>query len=90
MSVTQLNASQLYHGCNPADLPFKTTATVEPLTGLIGQDRAREAIEFAANIQADGYNLYVMGRPAWVKNHWSANISPNTVQIGLMQKIGLI
>jgi predicted ATPase with chaperone activity len=61
MSVTQLNASQLYHGCNPADLPFKTTATVEPLTGLIGQDRAREAIEFAANIQADGYNLYVMG-----------------------------
>ena len=61
MSVTHLNASQLYHGCNPADLPFKTTATVEPLTGLIGQDRAREAIEFAANIQADGYNLYVMG-----------------------------
>lgn len=61
MSVTQLNASQLYHACPAADLPFKTTATVEPLTGLIGQERAREAIDFAANIQADGYNLYVMG-----------------------------
>lgn len=61
MSVTKLTAPQLYHGCNLADLPFKTTATIESLTGLIGQERAREAIEFSANIQAEGYNVYVMG-----------------------------
>src|SRR5690554_1091460 len=61
MSVSHLNASQLYHHCDLAELPFKTTASIEPLTGLIGQRRAREAIDFAVNIQADGYNLYVMG-----------------------------
>lgn len=61
MSVTQLQASQLYHHCDPADLPFTTTASIAPLTELIGQQRAREAIDFAINMQAEGYNLYVMG-----------------------------
>lgn len=31
---------------------------------FIGQERAKEALEFGLGIQASGYNLYVMGEPA--------------------------
>src|SRR5690606_32792562 len=31
---------------------------------FIGQDRARTALDFGLGIDANGYNLYVMGEPA--------------------------
>lgn len=33
-------------------------------TTFIGQDRARDALQFGLGIDASGYNLYVMGEPA--------------------------
>jgi lon-related putative ATP-dependent protease len=49
---------------DPAGLGFKSTADLEPISGLIGQDRALKAIEFATNMKAHDFNLFVLGPPA--------------------------
>ena len=61
MSVICLSPEQLYQACDPADLPFESSRDLTPLPGLIGQQRAEEALQFAVNMQCSGYNLYVMG-----------------------------
>ncbi|HZU16301.1 MAG TPA: Lon-like protease helical domain-containing protein, partial [Candidatus Dormibacteraeota bacterium] len=48
---------------DPAGLPFQTTAEVEPLQGTIGQPRALGALEFGAQTQGAGYNLFASGTP---------------------------
>ncbi len=47
--------------CDPKKLPFKTTTDVEPLTGIIGQDQAVEALRFGLETQAPGQNIFVRG-----------------------------
>ena len=55
-------AIRSYYGhCDPADFRFKTTAELEELQPVVGQARALEAIRFGVGIQAEGYNLYVLG-----------------------------
>jgi len=44
-------------------LDFESTADLEPLEGVIGQDRAVQAIDFGTSIESFGYNLFVTGRP---------------------------
>jgi len=61
MTATTLAAHQLRAACDPASLPFETTATLEPLDALIGQDRAVEAIRLAAQMEHHRFNLYVHG-----------------------------
>jgi lon-related putative ATP-dependent protease len=59
-----LPASELRRSVDPASLGFKTTAELEPSAGLIGQDRALNAIDFGANIKAPDFNMFVLGPPA--------------------------
>lgn len=40
---------------------FNTTAELEPLTGVLGQARAVQALEFGVSMQRPGYNVFVMG-----------------------------
>ncbi|MGE0469071.1 MAG: Lon protease family protein [Nitrospira sp.] len=42
-------------------LGFEDTGELEPLTEIIGQERAVEAMEFGLNIKSPGFNLYVSG-----------------------------
>ncbi len=51
----------LYTRCDPASLPFGTTAELEPLTQPLGQERAVEAIRFAIGMRQPGYNLFALG-----------------------------
>src|SRR5262245_998547 len=46
-----------------ATLPFQTTAEVAPVKTTIGQPRAAEAIAFALEVSARGFNLYAAGPP---------------------------
>ena len=62
--TTALDAGELRRAIDPATLGFKTTADLEPISGLIGQDRALRAIEFGANMQAHDFNIFVLGPPA--------------------------
>ncbi|MCO6435861.1 MAG: AAA family ATPase [Phycisphaerae bacterium] len=47
--------------CDPKALPFASTADIEPLIGVIGQDSAVEALRFGLEIHAPGQNVYVRG-----------------------------
>jgi lon-related putative ATP-dependent protease len=60
-SVKPLAVGELYRHCDPELFDFETTADLEPLTEPLGQERAVDAIHFGTEIQAEGYNLYVLG-----------------------------
>jgi lon-related putative ATP-dependent protease len=47
--------------CDPASIPFKTTAEIEPVSGDMGQDRALRALRMGVELTASGYNLFVCG-----------------------------
>lgn len=57
-----LSARQLRAECDPKTLGFKTTASLKPAQGFIGQDRAIDAIQLSARIAHKDFNLYVLGR----------------------------
>ena len=59
----RLKPDQLRNTCDPAIFPFETTADVEPLDEIIGQDRAVRAIEFGLEISSSGFNLFLAGPP---------------------------
>lgn len=63
-SSKPLEISQLRRVVDPASLGFKTTDELQPVTGLIGQDRALKAIQFGANIKSHDFNVFVLGPPA--------------------------
>jgi lon-related putative ATP-dependent protease len=47
--------------CEPASIPYETTADIEPVTGDIGQERALRALRMGVELTASGYNLFVCG-----------------------------
>jgi len=47
--------------CDPSIFDFKTTADVEPLDEVIGQERAVRAITFGLEMQSSGYHIFVTG-----------------------------
>src|SRR5262252_2608251 len=51
----------LYHRCTPADLPFALSSELEEVPGLIGQERAVDAIGLAMRMRGKGYNVYALG-----------------------------
>jgi hypothetical protein len=38
--------------CDPATIPFETTATAEPVTDLVGQERAFRALKIGVELSA--------------------------------------
>jgi lon-related putative ATP-dependent protease len=67
-SVGRLPAGALRTECAPDDLDFLSTAEIEPLAGLLGQDRALRSIRFGTAIRQPGYNLFALG-PADTGRH---------------------
>ncbi len=61
--VQKLNAGQLYHSCDPAQLGCETSAEAEQLDTIIGQQRAVRALRFGLDIKDKGFNIYVAGLP---------------------------
>ncbi len=59
--TTRLPPSRLYQRCDPAQFSFATTSELDDLTEILGQERARNAIEFGLGIRREGYNLFVLG-----------------------------
>jgi hypothetical protein len=56
-----LAAPLLYRRCDPAELPFAVCTELEEAPGLIGQERAVEAVQFAMRMRRKGYNVYALG-----------------------------
>jgi lon-related putative ATP-dependent protease len=56
-----LPAGLLYRACDPAELPFDLCSELVDAPGLIGQERAVEALRFAIRMRRKGYNVYALG-----------------------------
>src|SRR3989442_3721082 len=54
-----LPPEKLRWSCDPARIPFDTTAQAELLDGVIGQDRALRALKMCVELPAPGYNVFV-------------------------------
>ncbi|HEX6817146.1 MAG TPA: Lon-like protease helical domain-containing protein, partial [Ktedonobacterales bacterium] len=48
---------------DPASLHFETTSELAAPVGMVGQERAQEAIDFALEMTDSRYNLFVNGEP---------------------------
>lgn len=59
--MEELKYEQLKRECDPNVFTFETTEEIEPLDGIIGQDRAVKAMEFGLKIKIRGYNIYMSG-----------------------------
>lgn len=60
-TIAPLPAEQLYRCTDLASLAFETTADIEPVDELVGQQRALDAIEFGTRIGKPGFNIFVIG-----------------------------
>ena len=59
--IKALSARQLRSFCELAEFNFSTTNDIPDFEGIVGQDRAIEALSFAVEIDRPGYNMYLMG-----------------------------
>lgn len=78
----KLKEEDLKFKCSLEDLDFKTTEDIEPLGGIIGQDRAVTSIEFGLKMKHKGYNIYIsgvsgIGRTNYAKSLIKKNIKFN-------------
>ena len=58
-----LRADQLASRCDPAALGCRLSTDLPDLDAVIGQDRARLAVELGIDMTHPGYHLFVMGPP---------------------------
>lgn len=49
--------------CDPAHFDFETTADLPPLSEVLGQPRAVQALAFGTSIASHGFNLFALGLP---------------------------
>ncbi len=63
VAVPEVRPEDLRPVCDPAIFNFSTTEEIEPFVGLIGQDRAIDALKFGLDIQSKGFNICVSGEP---------------------------
>ena len=63
--VKELASRDLRYTCDPKTFRFDTTAQLEPLDRIIGQERAVEALKLGLGIKdaKNRYNIYVAGGP---------------------------
>lgn len=64
VGIEPLPASALRRTVDAKDLGFKTTADLQPASGLSGQERALVAIDFGLSMHARDFNIYVVGAPS--------------------------
>ena len=57
----ELEANKLRFYCDQNCLGFETTVDIAPLEGMIGQERAVQAVEFGLRTKNPGYNIFVSG-----------------------------
>ena len=76
----RLKADEVRAVCDPATLPFCSTAELPSPDGMIGQDRALSATAFGIGMRRFGYNLFVLGPPATGKTTSMRRVLDRTAQ----------
>jgi predicted ATP-dependent protease len=63
MAARELSAPECHKRIAPAELPFKTTEEVEPVSGIAAQERALSALSFGLDIRHSRFHVVVVGPP---------------------------
>jgi len=61
VTLEALSPDYLYRHCDLAQFEFKTTEDLPDAAGLVGQERALDAIRFGLALRRPGYNIFVLG-----------------------------
>lgn len=56
-----LRANQVSTSIDPQQLAFKSSAELQAFNGVLGQERAENAIRFGVGMDRPGYNIFAMG-----------------------------
>ncbi|RKL63760.1 ATP-binding protein [Thermoanaerobacteraceae bacterium SP2] len=59
--LKKLSPLELRETCDPVMFSFRSTEDLEPLSDIIGQERAVKAMEFGLKIDHKGYNIFMTG-----------------------------
>ncbi|MDN5312746.1 MAG: hypothetical protein PWQ68_1719 [Thermoanaerobacteraceae bacterium] len=59
--LKKLSPVELRETCDPVMFSFRSTEDLEPLSDIIGQERAVKAMEFGLKIDHKGYNIFMTG-----------------------------
>ncbi|OOF23101.1 ATP-dependent protease [Salinivibrio sp. IB574] len=79
MATTVVNSERLYRESSFKHSDITSTKHLAPLDEIVGQDRARHAVEFAMSIKEKGYNIYAIGQNGlgkrtmvmrYLNHHW--------------------
>jgi ATP-dependent Lon protease len=57
----ELNPGELRWKCDPSIFDFDSTDSIEPIEGILGQERALKAIRLGVDLRKPGYNIYIAG-----------------------------
>ena len=68
MPLKALAPRALKRRCDPRSLRFRTTAELEDIDEILGQERAIEALRFGIGIRSAGFNLFALGPNALGKH----------------------
>ncbi len=59
--IRELTPDELTWRCPESELKFNSTAELEPIDSIIGQERAVKALQFGVEIKSPGYNVFISG-----------------------------
>lgn len=57
----ELKPEELRWKCDPNIFDFESTKDIDPVEGIIGQERALKAIRMGVDLRSPGYNIYIAG-----------------------------
>lgn len=57
----ELKPEDLRWKCDPDIFDFASTGDIDPIEGILGQDRAMKAIKLGVDLRSPGYNIYIAG-----------------------------
>ncbi len=57
----ELKPEELRWKCDPNIFEFESTEDIDPIEGILGQERALKAIRMGVDLRSPGYNIYIAG-----------------------------
>ena len=57
----ELTPEELRWNCDPEIFEFDSTRDIEPIEGILGQERALKALRLGVEIKSPGYNIFISG-----------------------------
>jgi len=71
----ELKPEQLKNTFDISHFPFQTMAEIEPLQGIVGQERAVKALDFGLHIKKPGYNIFITGSTGTGRNSYARSLT---------------